>query len=173
MAIQRMFPVGYMGTGIIPSEEGKAAAGATDGAWDKGAILIRTVGTAALTDIGYLTQGGTDPTKIIGVAEADGPQATTSQTKVRFIPAQPNVVFEATLSHGGTAVPLADSHVYAEFAVTKSGSGASALWYVNTVTGPDSSTARFRVTRLKDAVGTNDGRVFGVFTIDSTIYGIS
>ena len=173
MAIQRMFPVGHIGSGIIPSAEWKAAAGATNGAWDKGAILIGIAGTGGDLNARFLTQGGTDPTKIIGVAEADGPQATDSQTFARYVPALPDVLFEATLSHGGTAIPLADSHMFAEYPVTKSGSGASALWYVNTATGADSSTARFRVLRLKDATGTNDGRVFGVFTIDSTIYGIS
>ena len=169
MAIQRMFPVGYIGTGIIPSEEGVAAAGATDGAWALGAVLV----AASTPFTGHLTQGGTDPSDIIGVAEVAGPQATASTTKVRFVPTLPNVEFEATVSHGGTAIPLADSLLYREWGLTKSGSGASAKWFVNTVGGPDVSTARFRITRFKDPTGTSDARVFGVFTIDNTVYGAS
>jgi len=177
MAIQPMFPVGYIGTGIIPSEEGLAAAGATDGAWAKGAILVSPTTSGGE---GLLTQGGTNPTKIIGVAEAAGPQAAASTTKVRFIPTLPNVEFEATVSHGGTAIPLATTMLYCELLVTKSGSGASAKWYADTtgagaggVGGGGGANARFRVLRLKDAVGTSDGRVFGVFTVDNTIYGAS
>jgi len=74
---------------------------------------------------------------------------------------------------------LANSMLFTEYPLTKSGSGNAAKWYVNTVTtggggdGGGGSTARFRVLRLKDAVGTSDGRVFGVFTADNTIYGAS
>lgn len=169
MAIQRMFPVGCIDGTALPSLEGLAASGATDGAWDKGAVLVATSAPYS----GHLTQGGTDPSDIVGLAEADGPQASDSLTKVRYVPLMSKVLVEATVSHGATAIPLADTILFREWPVTKSGSGASALWYVNTVGGPDGSTGRFRILRFKDASGTSDGRVIGVFTQDNTIYGAS
>ena len=45
-------------------------------------FAITLIAQAGVAGSGFLLHGGTNPTKIIGLAEADGPQATDSQTKI-------------------------------------------------------------------------------------------
>jgi hypothetical protein len=167
MAIRAMLAAGpNMGFLSTPSIHGKAAAGATDGAWLKGAVAVGTVAPGAL---GFVKKGGTDPAGIIGVFEQDGPQAADSQTLVRMVPAIPGVVFEGSIGGASAATPVnsADGHLWQEYGISETAN----LWRIDT--SKTGATGRVRVCGFRDPVGTPDGRVFFTFTIDGTVWGVT
>ena len=150
---KRFGPSKALGLNIKPSLTGPEAATQS---FKKGALLIDSSG--------YLAEGGTDPTNIIGVSEEAA--SGTTGNDVRFTPALPNVLFEGRLLGAAAADHvLVATNRYAEYGLTKDSDG---YWYVNvSKTGAD---ARFRILEFVDAVGTTNARVRGVFTLDQTVF---
>ncbi len=153
---ERFGPSKALGLNATPSITGPEDAGET---FEKGAILV--------DNAGYLAEGGTDPTDIVGVSEQAA--SGTQGTDIRFTPALPNQLFEAKLLGAAAADhTLAVTDRYAEYGVTKHADG---YWYIDA--GKTDADARFRILEFVDAVGTVNGRVRGVFTVDITLYGVS
>jgi hypothetical protein len=166
MAIRAMLAAGpNMGYQSTPSIHGKAAAGATDGQWLKGAVAVGTVAPGAL---GFVKKGGADPAGIIGIFEQDGPQSADSQTLVRMIPALPGIVFEGSIGGpAGVTWLSADTQLWQEYGITESAN----FWRIDT--SKTGAAGRARVVGFRDPIGTPDGRVYFTFTIDGTVWGVT
>lgn len=160
MARQRIVPSQREGLHSTPSREAQENASET---FVMGAILV--------SSSGFLSEGGANPTGIIGVAAGaahnvavDGDQA------VRYFPALPHLVFEASIDTsaalGTGAIAAAD--LFVEYGVTEDANG---LWYVDK--NKTAANARVRIVGFRDAIGTVQGRVYIIFTADATIYGVS
>lgn len=128
----------------------------------KGAPLVFTgvVNTGGNT----VQEGGADPTNIVGIAEEAGENnAVAGAKKVRCTPLTGDYVFEGILGNGDTTdYTLAVTDIGDVFGITKAADNG---WFVDkqkaTIFG--ASSVRVRVTGIKDAAGTVNGRVQFVF----------
>jgi hypothetical protein len=117
----------------------------------KGAPLVFTSGGDTVQE------GGTDPTFIVGVAEEAA--SGTTNNPVRFSPLLGDFLFDGILADDDTDTTLAETDVGDVFGLTKHADGG---WYVDREKTAV-TTVRVRVTGLKDAVGTTNGRVYFTF----------
>lgn len=142
-------PIEAHGLGSIKKKEGGATASQT---WVRGAVLVAASGR--------ISEGGTNPTLILGVA-IHGVTSAVADAPAQYIPAFPGQEFVASIdtsaSLGTGAIALADR--YADYGITEDASG---VWYVDKNKTSD-ATVRVTVTDLLDPIGTVNGRVKIVF----------
>lgn len=124
-------------------------------AYVRGAVLIDDGG-------GEVTEGGANPTSIVGVATAKHPPSNNYSIDIgKFTPAYPNVPFEGSiddssdLGNGASAA----TDIGTAYGITEDGDG---VWYIdkNKTAAAD---VRVRITKLVDAAGTTQGRARFVF----------
>lgn len=98
--------------------------------------------------------------KLVGFA--NGPATGVTDKKTSVVSADDDVEFEATLSNStaGTAT-LAQTDVGLIYPITKDPTFSTGFWYLDKNAA---ATDGLYVTRLKDAIGTVDGRVYGKLT---------
>lgn len=126
-------------------------------AWVRGAIVIDDGG-------GELTEGGTNPTLIAGVATSKTPLSNTQGASTddgKFIPAYPGLEFEGSIDDsndlGNGAIAAGD--LGTAYGITEDSSG---IWYIDK-NKTAAATVRVRVTKLIDDATTVNGRVRFVF----------
>lgn len=144
------------------------------GTFEKGAVLVRSSG--------LLTEGGTDPTSIVGVA-VHGQETAAKHSNVLYVPARPDIQFEMTLTNAtdvaaDTTTTLdITTHLDAVYGITEDADGH---WYVDTDKdyATDPTDVRVRVVKAIDADGTENARVRVIFlpmvegaTVQGTIWG--
>lgn len=159
MTIKAIFPVRGYGVHALPLDEGPEAATQT---FVKGSLVIFTGG--------YVTVAGADPVNIVGVAlEAGHNDVAAGTSNITYAPAVATQVFEGTVDTSaafGTGA-IAATDLGLEYGITLN----SGVWYVDK--NKTGATGRCRIVRLIDPVGTVNGRVHFVFTVDNTIIGSS
>ena len=124
--------------------------------WVRGAVGVDDGG-------GELTEGGTNPTLIAGIATAKTPLTNTNITTAdgKFIPATPGCVFEGRVDDNGAlgTGAIAATDLGTEYGITEDADG---IWYVDK--GKTAAAdVRVRIMKLIDAAGTVNGRVWFVF----------
>lgn len=157
MAIEKIIPSVRMGMSATPSESAPESA---DETFLEGAILIESSARAE--------EGGADAVNILGIAAEPGDNnSVAGGGTVRYIPAIPGMLFEATLSDdvGGGYVSLA-ADLLQEFGFTK----ATNNHYYLDKGKLNGASGRARLVRFIDAVGTIDARVLFMFSYDGTIF---
>lgn len=124
---------------------------------DSSAVYIRGAILVQDGSDGELTEGGANPTKIVGVAIHKNPPTNNTSETGYYIPALPACEFEASIDDGsseGTGA-IAAGDLFAEYGLTEDSSG---VWYVDkNKTG--ATTVRVVVTKLIGDVGEVLGRV--------------
>lgn len=141
-----------------PSRSGPEAATQT---FLRGAVLVAASGN--------LSEGGANPSPIVGVAEEDGDNLGIALGNVRYNPAYQGIVFEGTLNDGNADYVSLVADLFVEFGITKDGTTNN--WFVDkSKTG---ANGRVRVIEFVDPVGTADARVRFIFTMDNSLTGIS
>lgn len=144
MAIrQPMNAAGNLGS--VKMREGGATGSQT---WVRGAVLVAASG--------LLSEGGTNPTGIVGIAGHKVTSATSGAT-VHYTPVSAEQEFIASIDDsndlGNGAIALTDR--YTRYGITEDSDG---FWYVDKNKSSD-ALVRVVVTELVDAVGEVQGRV--------------
>lgn len=119
--------------------------------WERGAVVIDDGG-------GELTEGGANPTSIVGVANTKHPPTNNFSTDVgKHMPAIPGIQFEGSVDDSAAidTGAIAATDLYAAYGITEDASG---VWYVdkNKTAAAD---VRVKITKLLDVAGTVNGRV--------------
>jgi len=144
--------------GLYSTPMREATEGATQ-TFKKGALLINSGG--------HLIVAAADAVAgIVGVAAEAGHNAAAGVKTVKYYPAHPHVVFEATFED-----QLNENHIL----VAANRWGAFAI-QVDTpgnfyIDENDTTNQAARIVAFKDALGTTRARVLFQFLIDTTIYG--
>lgn len=137
------------GVGSVKVRNGTATTGQT---WVRGAVLVAASG--------LLSEGGTNPTAIVGIANA-GVTSAAAGAAVSYIPAHPGQEFvmsvddASDLGNGASA----QTDIGTRYGITEDSSG---IWYVDKNKTSD-ATVCVTVVDLQDAAATTQGRVKVVF----------
>lgn len=146
MATYTAQPIIPRGLGSVEMENSGAKASET---WKKGAILINDA-------TGYLAEGGSNPTSIVGVA-INAVTSASAGAVVQYVPALSSICFVGTLDDmnaEGTGA-LAQAQVNVKYGLTVNSNG---IWVVD-INKTSDATVRVVVTGLVDQVGDVLGRV--------------
>lgn len=127
-------------------------------------------GAVLIASGGYLSEGGANPSNIIGVAMEDGENNATAGAKTcGYVPALPHVLFVMSMSQasnlGARATVVTDR--FSKFGITKDADGK---WYVDA--DKNGANQKVVVVDFVDDVGTVEGRVLVAFLGSQTIYTI-
>lgn len=145
MAALNRVPIKPCNTASVRKREGGATASQT---WVRGAVLIAASGR--------LSEGGTNPTEIVGVA-LHGVTSATADDVAQYVPTDNGQEFIASLDDssdlGNGALAIAQKYV--KYGITEDSSG---IWYVD-INKTTDATVRVIVTELIDEVGDTSGRV--------------
>ena len=138
-------PIKPCNTGSIRKREGGAATSET---WGRGAVLIQSSG--------YLAEGGTNPTEIVGVA-IHGVTSAAQGAVAQYVPADNQQEFIGSLDDSGSegTHALVITNRYVKYGITATSGG---VWYVDVAKTADADV-RVIVTDLIDDVGDVVGKV--------------
>jgi hypothetical protein len=131
----------------------------TTGTFEKGAVLVRSSG--------LLTEGGADPSQIVGVA-VHGQETAAKHATIQYVPARTDIEFEGTLTNAtdvaadDTTTLAIATHLGTSYGITQDASGQ---WYIDTDKdyATDPTDLRVRIVELVDADGTENARVRFIF----------
>lgn len=141
-------PIQSTGIGSVAMKQGGATASQT---FVRGAVLVAASG--------LLSEGGADPTIIVGIAN-HGVAAAASGDVVNYIPAYPGQEFIASVDNtaAGTGTIVATDK-WSRYGLTQDSDG---IWYIDKDKTTDAE-ARVTITDFVDPVTTLLGRVKFVF----------
>lgn len=144
-----------MGLNTPPLLHGQEAASQS---YVEGAVLVDSSGKVAV--------GAADPSlgTILGVACNDA--TGTTDTDVVFVPALPNVVFEANLDDGSGTLVSAITHLWGRFGLAVT---SGKFW----IDQSDTTNIRVCVVGFRDAIGTANARVYCTFLPNSTRFSVT
>ena len=141
-------PIQSTGIGSVALKNGGATGSQT---FVRGAIVVAASG--------LLSEGGADPTIIVGIANHGVTSATSGQL-VQYIPALPGQEFIASVDNTAAGTGLIEAaDKWTRYGITQDSDG---VWYVDKDKTIDAET-RVTITGFVDAVGTVLGRVKFVF----------
>lgn len=142
-------PMSATGLGSVKLKNGEANGSQT---WTRGAVLVNSSNR--------LSEGGANPTDIVGIA-THGVTSATEDDLAQYVPALPGLEFLGNIDDssdlGNGAIAVTDR--YARYGITEDTNGT---WYVDKNKSTD-ALARVTVTDFVDAVGETQGRVKFVF----------